>query len=111
MTDESKKPLEEAEVAATDVIETPAETAKEEKAAAKAGKRSAKGIAEAAEKQAKEERKAHASEAKTEEAEQPKKAVKPARRPTISYGNLTRLLSDLLCPMETGHHPHPAMSI
>jgi len=79
MTDESKKPLEEAEVAATDVIETPAETAKEEKAAAKAGKRSAKGIAEAAEKQAKEERKAHASEAKTEEAEQPKKAVKPAR--------------------------------
>jgi large subunit ribosomal protein L1 len=50
-----------------------------EKAVAKAGKRSIKGQTEAAEKQAKEERKAHASEEKTEEAEKPKKVVKPAR--------------------------------
>lgn len=75
----SKKATEEAEVTPTEVVEIPAEEVTEEKSTAKAGKRSAKGIAEAAEKQAKEERKAHADEAKAEEAEKPKKVVKPAR--------------------------------
>lgn len=79
MADEATKPTEEAEVPATDVVEVPAEATKEEKATAKAGKRSAKGVKEAEEKQAKEERKAHAGETATEEAEKPKKAVKPAR--------------------------------
>jgi large subunit ribosomal protein L1 len=51
----------------------------EPKATAKAGKRSAKGLAEAEEKQAKEERKAHAAEVKAEEAEKPKQHSKPAR--------------------------------
>ena len=46
---------------------------------AKAGRRSAKGLAEAEEKQAKEERKAHAAEAKAEDAEKPKQHSKPAR--------------------------------
>lgn len=75
MTEETKKPAEETEVTTTEVAETPVEA----KATAKAGKRSTKGIAEAAEKEAKEERKAHASEVKAEEAEAPKKTVKPAR--------------------------------
>lgn len=79
MADEAKKPIEEAKITATEVVETPAEETKEEKATAKAGKRSTKGIKEAEEKQAKEERKAHADEAKAEEAEATKKAVKPAR--------------------------------
>lgn len=84
MADEAKKPTEEAEVTATDVAETPVEEIQEqsteEKSTAKAGKRSAKGLAEAAEKQAKEDRKAHAGEAKTEEAaEKPKQPVKPTR--------------------------------
>lgn len=72
MADEDKKPIEETEVAAAEEIN-------EEKATAKAGKRSAKGLKEAEEKQVKEERKAHASEIKAEEAEAPKKIVKPAR--------------------------------
>jgi len=46
---------------------------------AKAGRRSAKGLAEAEEKQAKEERKAHAAEVKAEDAEKPKQHSKPAR--------------------------------
>jgi len=61
------------EVEATEATE--AETT-EEKATAKAGKRSAKAIKEAEEKVAKEERKAHASEG---EAEKPKQPVKPTR--------------------------------
>jgi large subunit ribosomal protein L1 len=79
MADEAKKPVEEVEVPATEVVETPAEETKEEKATAKAGKRSEKGLKEAEEKQAKEERKAHAAEAKADDAEAPKKTVKPAR--------------------------------
>lgn len=74
MADEANKPTEE-------IIETPiAEEsieAKEEKATAKAGKRSAKAIAEAEEKQAKEERKAHAAEEAADTT--PKKPIKPAR--------------------------------
>ncbi len=86
MAKEAKKSAEELELEAmqeTAAVETPEvvetqEEAKEE-ATAKAGKRSAKGIAEAEEKAAKEERKAHASEAKAEEAEKPKVTAKPAR--------------------------------
>lgn len=62
----------------TQEAETPEEKV-EDKTTAKAGKRSAKGIAEAAEKAAKEERKAHAAEAKAEEDSKPKQAVKPPR--------------------------------
>lgn len=79
MAKEATKPTEEAEIAATEVVEVPAQEVKEEKVIAKAGKRSTKGLKEAEEKHAKEERKAHAAEAATEEAEKPKKAVKPAR--------------------------------
>ena len=79
MADEAKKPTEEAEIAATDVVENPAAEPEAKKATTKAGKRSAKGLKEAEEKQAKEERKAHASETKDEEAEKPKKTAKPAR--------------------------------
>lgn len=81
MADEAKKPTEteKAEVAAAEVVETPAKETQEEKVTAKAGKRSTKGQAEAAEKQAKEERKAHADETKAEEAEKPKQPVKPIR--------------------------------
>jgi len=61
------------------VVETPVVEAvteeKEEKATAKAGKRSAKSLAEAEEKQAKEERKASVAEGE----EKPKQAAKPAR--------------------------------
>jgi large subunit ribosomal protein L1 len=79
MAKEATKPIEEAETPATEaVVEAPTEE-KEEKSTAKAGKRSVKGMAEAAEKQAKEERKTHAAETKVEEAEKPKKVVKPAR--------------------------------
>lgn len=72
MADEAKKPTEE-------VIEAPTVTEAapiEEKATAKAGKRSAKSLKEAEEKQAKEERKAAASD---EEETKPKQPVKPAR--------------------------------
>jgi large subunit ribosomal protein L1 len=55
------------------------ETSEVPKVTAKAGKRSAKGVAEAEEKQAKEERKAHAHEAEAEEEAKPKRAVKPTR--------------------------------
>ena len=82
----NKKSAEELELEAMQeaaVVETPevetTEEAKEEKATAKAGKRSAKGIAEAEEKAAKEERKAHAGEAKAEEESKPKATAKPAR--------------------------------
>lgn len=50
---------------------------------AKAGKRSAKGIAEAEEKAEKEERKAHADEAKTEEEKPAKPKIIEKRRPRI----------------------------
>lgn len=79
MADEAKKPVEEFEVPAMEIVETPVEETKEEKTTAKAGKRSIKGQKEAEEKQAKEERKAHAAETKAEEADAPKKTSKPAR--------------------------------
>ncbi len=74
MAEEANKPAEEkveAVVAETPVVETT-----EEKATAKAGKRSAKGLAEAEAKAAKEERKANAAEAKAEEG-----VAKPAAKP------------------------------
>lgn len=86
MAKKAEKPAEELEAAAMEAAaaQQPAEVAEatqevKEEATAKAGKRSAKGIAEAAEKQAKEERKAHAAEVKAEEAEKPKQHAKPAR--------------------------------
>lgn len=93
MAEEANKPTEEMEVQATEVAEAPS---KEEKATAKAGKRSAKGLAEAAEKQAKEERKEHAAEAKAEEAEKPKKAVKPARPRIERQGKNFRKAAELV---------------
>lgn len=73
MAEEAEKKVTEAELVAetAPAVEEP----KEEKATAKAGKRSAKAIAEAEEKQAKEERKA--SDAVAEE--KPKQAAKPSR--------------------------------
>ncbi|HWT55482.1 MAG TPA: 50S ribosomal protein L1 [Candidatus Microsaccharimonas sp.] len=71
-----------AEITAAIEAAAPAETneeTSEDTTLAKAGKRSAKGLAEAEEKQAKEERKEHAAEAKAEEAEKPKQLAKPAR--------------------------------
>jgi large subunit ribosomal protein L1 len=73
MADEAKKPTE--EVVETPVVAEAAPEVQEEKAVAKAGKRSAKAIAEAEEKQAKEERKEHAAE----EDEKPKQTAKPSR--------------------------------
>lgn len=91
-----KKPTDEAEIEATEVVEAPAEELQEEKATAKAGKRSAKGLAEAAEKQAKEERKAHAGEEKTEEAEKPKKIIKPTRTRLERQGKNFRKAAELV---------------
>lgn len=69
-----------AETEQTTEKKTNAKTGKSDLAAAKAGKRSAKGLKEAEEKAAKEERKAHAGETKAEEeSAKPKRAVKPAR--------------------------------
>lgn len=87
MTEDAKKDLKEAAVAAAEAVAEVAEavdqvaessTADEQtKATAKAGKRSAKALKEAEEKLAKEERKAHAAEAASDE--KPKQPVKPAR--------------------------------
>ncbi len=107
MAKEAKKTAEEleaiaAEMQAAEAVEAPAEEAaveetKEEKATAKAGKRSAKGLAEAEEKQAKEERKAHATEAKAEEAEKkPKAAAKPARPRLERQGKNFRKAAELV---------------
>ena len=80
MAKDAKKPVEEVEAPAiaeaveTEAVETQAE-APEEKATAKAGKRSAKAVKEAEEKEAKEERKAHADETESK----PKQPVKPSR--------------------------------
>lgn len=75
MAEDAEKKVTEAELVAeaAPAVEEP----KEEKATAKAGKRSAKAIAEAEEKAAKEERKAQAAEEATED--KPKQASKPAR--------------------------------
>lgn len=100
MAKEAKKSPEELELEAmqeTAAAETPeVETKEEVVATAKAGKRSAKGIAEAAEKQAKEERKAHASETKTEEAEKPKQTAKPARPRVERQGKNFRKAAELI---------------
>lgn len=73
MAEDAEKKVTEAELVAeaAPAVEEP----KEEKATAKAGKRSAKAVAEAEEKAAKEERKEHAAE----EVEKPKQAAKPSR--------------------------------
>lgn len=68
----------EAEAPTQPIQDTPApEPTPEEKATAKAGKRSAKSLKETEEKQAKEERKAHAAEAAAED--KPKQPVKTTR--------------------------------
>ncbi len=91
MAKDAKKPAETEEVVTPEVAETPTvveavtetvetvetETPTEEKATAKAGKRSAKSLKEADEKQAKEERKAAHAEAEGED--KPKQPVKKAR--------------------------------
>ncbi len=96
MAKEATKPTEEMEVPATEVVETPVEETKEEKATAKAGKRSVKGLKEAEEKQAKEERKAHATEVKAEEAEKPKQHAKPARPRIERQGKNFRKAAELV---------------
>jgi len=88
-----------AEVVAPTAEETPVEAVEEkteEAATAKAGKRSAKGIAEAEEKQAKEERKAHVSEVKAEEAEKPKHHLKPTRTRLERQGKKFRKAAELI---------------
>ncbi|HEY5806264.1 MAG TPA: 50S ribosomal protein L1 [Candidatus Saccharimonadales bacterium] len=94
MAEEAKKPVEEQEVEAI-VAETP-EVTEEVKATAKAGKRSAKGLAEAEEKLAKEDRKAHAAEVKAEEAEKPKQHTKPARTRLERQGKNFRKAAELV---------------
>jgi len=100
MAKEAKKPIEEVELEEAAAAEVEAakapEDTKEEKAVAKAGKRSTKGIAEAEEKQAKEERKAHAAEEKTEEAKKPKQAAKPARSRLERRGKNFRKAAELV---------------
>ncbi|HUC90162.1 MAG TPA: 50S ribosomal protein L1 [Patescibacteria group bacterium] len=76
MADKAKKPTEEQEVQATEVVEVPTE---EKKATTKAGKRSEKGLKEAEAKQEKEERKAHAAEEKAEAEDKPKQHSNPTR--------------------------------
>lgn len=63
---------------------------------AKAGRRSAKGLAEAEEKQAKEERKAHATEAKAEAESKPKQTAKPARSRLERRGKNFRKVAELV---------------
>lgn len=76
MADDAVKPTDEKAVAEAELtVETT--PAKEERAAAKAGKRSAKALKEAEEKEAKEERKAHATEESAED--KPKQVAKPTR--------------------------------
>ena len=90
--------------AAAEVVETPeveTEAKEETKATAKAGKRSAKGLAEAEEKQAKEERKAHASQTKAEEEKQSKPIVKPARPRIERQGKKFRQAAELVDKTKT----------
>jgi large subunit ribosomal protein L1 len=104
MAKKAEKPAEELELEAMQTAapeapaeETSAEEVKEEaKATAKAGKRSAKGLAEAEEKQAKEERKAHADEAKAAEAEKPYQQAKPARTRLERQGKNFRKAAELI---------------
>lgn len=104
MAKKAEKPAEELELEAmqaaaveAEAEEIPTEEVTEEaKATAKAGKRSAKGLAEAEEKQAKEERKAHADEAKAAEAEKPKQQAKPARTRLERQGKNFRKAAELV---------------
>ncbi len=77
MAEDAEKKVTEAELVAE--AAPVAEEVKEEKATAKAGKRSAKGIAEAEEKAEKLEHQQHRAEEQAAEAEKPKQAAKPAR--------------------------------
>jgi large subunit ribosomal protein L1 len=96
----AKKEVIENEEVKTELVETPAEELQEtteDKATAKAGKRSTKGLKEAEEKEAKEERKAHASEAKAEEeAEKPKQPVRPTRSRLERRGKNFRKVAELV---------------
>jgi ribosomal protein L1 len=75
MAEEAKKPTEEVKDEAELVVEAAPVAEAEEKATAKAGKRSAKAVKEAEEKEAKEERKASGEDAE----EKPKQHANPTR--------------------------------
>lgn len=105
MAKDAKKPAETEEVAAPEVVEAPtvaeavaepteieATETVEEKATAKAGKRSAKSLKEAEEKQAKEERKA----ARVEGEDKPKQPVKKARPRIERQGKKFRKAAELV---------------
>jgi large subunit ribosomal protein L1 len=99
MAKEATKPTEEQEVVTAEVVEAPVEQAEEtqeDKATAKAGKRSAKGVKEAEEKQAKEERKAHVAEEKAEAESKPKQPVKPTRSRLERRGKNFRKAAELI---------------
>ncbi|HEV7454782.1 MAG TPA: 50S ribosomal protein L1 [Candidatus Saccharimonadales bacterium] len=93
-----KEIIEEQEVVTTDTaVEAPVvEETKEEKAIAKAGKRSAKAIAEAEEKEAKEERKAENKEAEAEAADKPKQHANPTRPRIERQGKNFRKVAELV---------------
>ncbi len=103
MAKEAKKSPEELEAEAMqEVVETPVveeiaeeKTEVEPKATAKAGKRSAKGIAEAEEKRAKAERQAKSSEASAKE-EPKKQHAKPARPRLERQGKNFRKAAELV---------------
>jgi large subunit ribosomal protein L1 len=96
MADEAKKPTEEQEVEVMQA-EAAAEEVKEEKATAKAGKRSAKAIKEAEEKQAKEERKADSAQ----DEEKPKQVAKPTRPRIERQGKNFRKAAELVDKAKT----------
>ncbi len=78
----AKKKTDVVDEIAVEEVTTPTEEVVEvveEKAAAKAGKRSAKALREEAEKEAKEERRIHHTEAEAEESSKPKHTAKPTR--------------------------------
>ena len=101
MAKEAKtKKTEEVEVAETPIVEAvtveePAQKPQEEKATAKAGKRSEKALKEAEEKQAKEERKAHRSE-EAEAESKPKQVAKPTRPRLERQGKNFRKAAELV---------------
>src|SRR3954468_14724124 len=102
MAKKDVKEVEEQEVVTTDVAaeapvvtETVEET-KEEKAVAKAGKRSAKAIAEAEEKEAKEERKALTAEEEAAAADKPKQHANPTRPRLERQGKNFRKVAELV---------------
>lgn len=85
------KKVTEEEIVIADAVETPVVEVTEEKATAKAGKRSAKAVAEAEAKVEKEERKAAHT---TDEAEKPKQPVKPTRSRLERAGKKFRKASE-----------------